>query len=313
MTASTAKAPHGEVWLIAGPTASGKSALALALAERTGGELINADSMQLYRDLRVLSARPSAEDEARAPHHLFGVADGAEAWSVGRWSRAVEPLLRAIAARGRPAIVVGGTGLYFRALTHGLAKVPDAPREGAEARFDGQGEAAFRTALRARDPEAEARIAPGDRQRLIRALAVAETGTPLSRLQGETRPTLFPGSWRGVVLEPPRAELYARCDLRLRAMAGSGALEEVRDLAARGLDAGLPVMKALGVREFAAVVRGETTLDSALEQAAMRTRNYAKRQSTWFRNQTPDWPRLVKPDVDALLAVAPSPEKRQIG
>lgn len=308
MTASTAEAPHGEVWLIAGPTASGKSALALALAERIGGELVNADSMQLYRDLRVLSARPPPEEEARAPHHLYGIADGSEAWSVGRWLRTAEPLLRGIAARCRPAVVVGGTGLYFRALTHGLAEVPAAPRGAAEQRFLAEGETTFRAVLRELDPIAEARIAAGDRQRLVRAMAVAETGVTLSDLQAaHARPVLPPGGWRGVVLEPPRVELYARCDARLASMVEAGALAEVKALLERELDPAAPVMKALGVREFAAALGGETTLEVAVAQAAMQTRRYAKRQSTWFRNQTPDWTRMAAPDVDALLALATRP------
>ena len=184
---------EASVWLIAGPTASGKSALALRLAEEIGGEIVNADSMQLYRDLRVLTARPSADEEARAPHHLYGVEDASEAWSVGRWLRAATDVLADIAARGRAAIVVGGTGLYFRALTKGLAAMPDIP---AEARMSGEtlwadgGEPALRVALATLDPDGAARIEAGDRQRLLRALSVVEaTGRPLSAWQADTSPS----------------------------------------------------------------------------------------------------------------------------
>jgi tRNA dimethylallyltransferase len=290
------------VWLIGGPTASGKSALALRLAEAVGGEIVNADSMQLYRDLRVLTARPSPEEEARAPHHLYGVADASEAWSVGRWLRAAAPLLGAIAARGRTAVVVGGTGLYFRALTKGLADIPAVPkdvRQAVQASYDRLGEAAFRDVLRAHDPAAEAAIAPGDRQRLTRALEVAEaTGTPLTEWQAGTSPVLASQMWRGVVVDPPRAELYARCDARFEAMLSADALEEVRALLARDLNPELPAMKALGVRELARHLSGDLSLAEATALAQRETRRYAKRQATWFRHQTPDWPRLLSADPD---------------
>jgi tRNA dimethylallyltransferase len=284
------------IWLIAGPTASGKSALALRLAETTGGEIVNADALQLYADLRLLSARPSAEEEARAPHHLFGVADGADGWSVGRWLRAATQVLDGIAARGRPAIVVGGTGLYFKALTEGLADIPAIPalaRAEATALYDQAGEAAVRERLKAADPISEARIAPADRTRLIRALEVwLATGKPLTAWQTDTQPTLAPGTWRAVALEPDREALYARCDARLEAMVRDGALDEVARLTARRLSPNQPVMKAVGVRELAACLAGETPLEAAFALAQQETRRYAKRQLTWIRNQTPDWPRI---------------------
>lgn len=290
------------VWLIAGPTASGKSALALRLAERLGGEVVNADSMQLYADLRLLTARPSIEDEARAPHHLYGVADAAETWSVGRWLTAAREVLADIAARERPAIMVGGTGLYFRALTQGLAEIPPTPeavRTEARADYERMGEQAFRTRLGGLDPQAAARIAPGDRQRLLRAYEVAAaTGTPLHAWQASTAPTLTEGGWRAAAIAPPREALYARCDLRLETMLRLGALDEVKALMARRLDPQLPAMKALGVRELAAHLEGRTSLDEALTQAQQETRRYAKRQGTWFRNQTPDWPRLETLDPE---------------
>lgn len=285
------------IWLIAGPTASGKSALALRLAERDGGEIVNADALQLYADLRLLSARPTPEEQARAPHHLYGIADAADGWSTGRWLRAATETLAEIAARGRPAIVVGGTGLYFHALTRGLAEIPAVPAEVRRltaADYQALGEAEFRERLHGVDPAAAARIAPGDRQRLSRAWEVhAASGAALSDWQARTKPALAAGSWRGVVLEPPRARLYQRCDARLEAMVAQGGLEEAEALAARGLDPALPALKAVGLRELAAHIRGEATLAEALAAAQMATRRYAKRQLTWQRNQVPNWPRIT--------------------
>jgi tRNA dimethylallyltransferase len=284
------------ITLLAGPTASGKSRRALELAQRTGAVIINADSQQLYADLRLLSARPSVEEEALAEHRLYGVADAADAWSVGRWSRTVMPVLADLAAGKRPALLVGGTGLYFTALTMGLADIPDVPaevRDAAGADFDADGEAAFRRRLAGIDPAAEARIEAGDRQRLTRAWAVAQhTGRALSDWTADTRPLLAPESWTGLVIEPEREVLYANCDRRVAQMIEAGALDEVRALVARGLDPALPAMKAVGVREFAAHLAGETTLAAAVEATRQATRNYAKRQLTWFRNQTPGWARV---------------------
>jgi tRNA dimethylallyltransferase len=285
-----------KVLLIAGPTASGKSALALRVAERTGAEIVNADALQLYRDLRLISARPTPEEEARAPHHLFGVADAADGWSVGRWLKAAASALDEICGRQRPAIVVGGTGLYFKALTEGLAEIPPVPaavRQAVAARYDAMGEPAFREALAARDPVAEARIGPSDRQRLVRAYEVHEaSGRALSDWQADTVPALARGSWRAVALEPERDALYARCDARLQAMVVGGALQEAAALMARGLDPALPAMKAVGLRELASHAAGERSLADAIALAQQETRRYAKRQMTWLRNQTPDWPRL---------------------
>jgi len=278
------------ITLIAGPTASGKSALAMRLAEETGAEIVGADSMQIYAELPILTAAATAEERARVPHHLVGVADAAESWSVGRWQAAATQALADIAARGKPALVVGGTGLYFRALTHGLADIPPVTRASSEA-LD---EAGLRDALRALDPAAEARISPGDRQRLLRAHAVAvETGTSLSDWQAKTRPVLETGSWRALVVDVDRAPLYARCDARMAAMIEAGALDEVRALMDRNLDPALPALKAVGFRELSAHLRGEINLDEARIAAQQETRNYAKRQLTWFRNQTPDWERVA--------------------
>jgi tRNA dimethylallyltransferase len=200
------------ILLVAGPTASGKSALAVALAQRVGGEIVNADALQLYADLRVLSARPSGGEEAAIPHHLFGIADAADGWSVGRWTRAALPVITDITARGRTAIVVGGTGLYFSALTKGIADIPAVPQTAAS-ELAALGEDDLRARLAKVDPAAAARIAPGDLQRLGRALAVAQaTGKSLTDWQAQTQPLLVSGSWRGVVVQPPRDILYDRCE-----------------------------------------------------------------------------------------------------
>ncbi len=283
------------VRLIAGPTASGKSALALDLARRTGGVVVNADAVQLYRDLRVLSARPTPGEEAQADHLLYGVADASETWSAGRWLAAASEVLDALRRAGRTAVVVGGTGLYFKSLTEGLAEIPPIdPQVRSLARADLKrlGETAFRARLAERDPEAERRISPGDLQRLARAWEVA-TGTekPLSAWQARTRPLLAPETYAAVAVEISRAELYARCDLRMDAMAAEGALEEAAMLLARGLDPDLPAMKAVGLRELGRHISGELSLAAALDLAKRETRRYAKRQLTWLRGQTPDWPR----------------------
>ena len=287
---------HPHITLLAGPTASGKSALALDIARRTGAVIINADSQQLYADLRILSARPSEEDEMLADHRLYGVADAADAWSVGRWTRAVTPLLEQLRAEGRPVVIVGGTGLYFTALTRGIADIPDIPiraREKADEQIDFLGEAEFRRRLAEVDPKAETAIAPGDRQRLTRAWAVSETtGRALSDWQAETRPILAPGAYDRLVIEPDRDNLYANCDRRVTLMVEGGALDEVRALVARRLKPDLPAMKAVGVRDFAAHLAGKVSLKDAMDAVRQATRNYAKRQLTWFRNQTPDWDRV---------------------
>ena len=307
-------APLAQHVLIAGPTASGKSALALRLAESIGGEIVNADALQLYRDLRLLTARPSPAEEARVPHHLFGVVDAAEGWSVGRWLTAATQVLSDLESRGRRAVIVGGTGLYFSALTRGLANLPAVPQEVREASrraFDRLGEDAFRAELARRDPEAEDRIAAGDRQRLTRAFEVHEaTGRALTSWQATTAPVLAADRFRAVAIEPDRAGLYARCDARLIAMVEAGALEEVRELMARELDPALPAMKAVGVRELGRRLAGELSLPEAVALAQQETRRYAKRQLTWLRNQSPDWPRLAALEPEAqwrqLMAQTPA-------
>ncbi len=305
-----AEAPR--VWLIAGPTASGKSALALALARATGAEIVNADALQIYRDLQIISARPTPGEEAGATHHLYGVADASESWSVGRWLRAAAPLLEGIARRGRHAIVVGGTGLYFRALTDGLADIPEPIPEvplAAAQTFDQVGEPLFRGALAQIDPASEARIMPGDRQRLLRAYSVFwGTGRTLTEWQALTTPTLAPGSWTGIAVEPPRDQLYARIDARARTMLQEGALQEAMRLATRRLDPELPAMKAVGLQAFIAAAEGRIGSAQALERVSQDSRRYAKRQLTWLRNQTPEWARIEtldpKAQVAALFAIA---------
>ena len=279
---------------IAGPTAGGKSAAALALARRIGGEIVNADAMQVYRDLRILTARPSAADEAAAPHHLYGALDGAEACSAGRWARMAAGVIEEIAARGRTAIVTGGTGLYFKALEEGLSPIPETPpsvRAEAQARREKLGPAAFRAEALARDP-AMAHLPEGDAQRLLRVWEVFEaTGKPLSYFQSLPRQPLVAGPIRKALILPPRDALYARCEARAAAMMEAGAVEEVRALLARNLDPALPVMKALGVPEIGAFLSGRATREETLAALQQNTRRFAKRQMTWFRGQTPDWPR----------------------
>ena len=297
-------------WLIAGPTAAGKTALAIAAAQRLDGEIINADSMQIYEGLRLITARPSVEEEAQVPHHLFGVADPAERWSVGRWSEAALARIADVRARGRTPILVGGTGLYFNALTVGLAPVPEIGPEArqAAAKLEAAGGLdALREKAEALDPVAAARIQGADRQRLLRIVEVGlETGRPLSEFQADTRPLLPEGSWRGLVIEPDRDALYARIDQRFDRMLDQEALEEVRLFGERQLDPELPAMKALGVPPLLDYLNGITGYDAAVELAKRDSRRYAKRQLTWFRNQTASWPRIVSLEPEAALGALDS-------
>jgi len=296
------------VLCIMGPTASGKSALALAVADAIGGEIVNADSMQVYRDLRVLTARPTPEEEAQAPHHLYGHVDASERYSVGRWLKDARAAIAGIEARGRTAIVVGGTGLYFMALTEGLAAAPptsEAARARLIARLEVEGALALHAALAARDPEAASRIGVNDAPRIIRALSVVEeTGRTLGSFL--TPPPA--AAWAGAALTPERAQLYARIDARFEAMAAGGAVEEARALAERGLDVMLPAMKAHGMPWLAAHLRGEMRLAEAIALAQRDTRRYAKRQFTWIANQLgTGWHRLAaetpRARLDAVLAL----------
>jgi len=278
------------VIVVAGPTASGKSALALALARRLGGVVINADALQVDRDLRILTARPSPEEEEQAPHRLYGVLDAADTCSAGRWcALATDEIARARAAGLRP-IVVGGTGLYIEALVHGLANIPPIPadlRASVRAKLDAEGPAALHAALAARDPAGAAALRPGDKQRLARAWEVLEaTGRPLAEWWAEAR-TGVKERFDIVTLEPPREALYAACDARLTAMITAGALDEVRALLARGLSDDAPALKAVGVAELARHLAGETGLAPAIADAQQATRRLAKRQLTWFRHRAP--------------------------
>jgi tRNA dimethylallyltransferase len=284
----------GKLVVIGGPTASGKSGLAIAVAEAFGGTVINADSMQVYRDLRILTARPTPVDEARVPHRLYGVLDGAELCSAARWRAMALAEIEAAAAAGRLPVVVGGTGLYLRALTEGLAEIPPVPdeiRAASRALHAEIGGAAFRERLAALDPAGAARLPPGDTQRLIRAYEVAAaTGRPLGAWLDAARREAqrLDAEIATIVLQPPRGPLHEACDARFAAMIEhGGALDEVRALVARGLDPALPVMKAVGVRELAACLAGALPLAEAVARAQRETRRYAKRQTTWFRHQAP--------------------------
>jgi tRNA dimethylallyltransferase len=280
--------------LIAGPTASGKSALALELAERLGGTIVNADSMQVYRDLALITARPTPEEEARVPHRLYGHVDAAENYSVGRWCREVGEVLRELAAAKRRPILVGGTGLYFKALTVGLAAVPPIPadiRERVRRRLQSEGVRALYAELIERDPHTANRLMPNDRSRIARALEVVlATGRSLSDWHREGQPPLVDADKAvKLFITCERAELVRRIETRFAAMLEAGALEEVRRLAARHLDPSLPAMKAHGVPWLIRHLAGEITLDEAAAGSVMDTRRYAKRQLTWFRNQMPGW------------------------
>jgi tRNA dimethylallyltransferase len=297
--------------LIAGPTASGKSALALMLAEALGGTIINADAMQVYRDLRILTARPLPAEEARVPHLLYGHVDAAENYSVGRWCVDASAALAAVERAGRLPILTGGTGLYFKALTRGLAAVPAIPaqtRSAVRARLEREGIAALYAELSERDGVTARRLMPGDRTRITRALEVIlATGRSLADWQREgMTPALDPQLAVKVFLDVDRAELYRRIDARFDAMLAAGALEEVRALASRRLDAALPAMKAHGVPWLIRHLNGEIDLAVAAEAAKRDIRRYSKRQATWFRHQLPDWT-WIAPDT------APREIRRALG
>jgi len=277
------------VLVIAGPTASGKTALALQLAEAFDGTVINADSRQIYRDLRILTARPDATAEERAPHRLYGFLDAAERGSVAIWRPLALDEIAVAARAGRLPILVGGTGLYIRALEQGLAPVPEIPEEIRDETMDLHrclGGVAFRERLAELDPAGAQRLFPGDRQRLLRAYEVVRaTGIPLAAWQRRLHPS-SPYRFTTILLMPPRETLYAACDVRLVRMIEADALGEAAALGCRGLDPDLPAMKAVGLRELLGYLRGEMPLEAAIVAAQRATRQYAKRQTTWFRHQT---------------------------
>ncbi len=293
--------------LIAGPTASGKSAVAMAIAREFDGVVINADSMQVYRDLRILSARPSEDEEAAVPHRLYGFVDGAEAFSTGRWAEAAANTIRDVWAGGQLPIVIGGTGLYFRAFESGLAPVPEIPqsiRQALRERAASEGADALHSELQRKDPAMAERLEPGDRQRVLRALEVFEaTGRSLLDWQGMHKTTGFLEGVRTarVLLEVERAELYRRCEARFDIMMSTGALEEVQTLLDRDLDPDLPVMKAVGVPQLAAYLRNEADLDDAASASKTATRQYAKRQLTWFRSNMISWNAVSAHDSESSL------------
>jgi tRNA dimethylallyltransferase len=280
--------------LIAGPTASGKSALALAVAERVRGVIINADSMQVYRELRVLTARPGPEEEASVPHLLYGHVPAGEPYSVARWLEDVRGALAAARDMGRRPIIVGGTGLYFKGLTEGLAPVPEIPpavrvywREAAQTLPAQE----LHKLLRERDPAMAARLAPADRQRVTRALEVIDaTGRSLAEWHLATgTPLVAKDGFVGLVMDRPRDELQTRADQRFDRMMSDGAVEEVRALMALGLEPDLPAMRALGVPDLAAMLRGEIGREAAVSGAKLETRKYIKRQQTWLKRHMIAW------------------------
>ena len=282
------------VVIIAGPTASGKSALALDLADEFAGTVINADSMQVYRELDILTARPGADDKARAPHRLFGVMAAAEACSVGRWLGLASAEIEAAWGEGRLPLMTGGTGMYLKALTEGLAAVPEIPddiNDEVRALYEELGGEAFRDELAKLDADAAHRLPAGDSQRLTRAMAVVKaTGMTLAQWQSrQDQGPAIEARFMTLALLPGREVLYAATDARFDRMLAGGALDEVRSLldggGDGGLDPALPAMKALGVPELARHLAGETGLEDAAAQAKQATRNFAKRQLTWLRNQ----------------------------
>jgi tRNA dimethylallyltransferase len=295
--------------LLAGPTTSGKSALALALAEALGGLIINADSMQVYRDLALITARPTPTDEARAPHLLYGHVDAGEDYSVGGWLLDARAALAEAERRKLLPIFVGGTGLYFKALARGLAAVPPIRsdvRASVRARLKTEGATALHAELARHDPASAARLMPGDRARVTRALEVVlATGRSLSDWHREAMPAPVDAARAvKVFLSVNRAELYRRIDVRFDSMLAAGAIEEVKALAARNLDPALPAMKAHGVPWLIGHLRGEISLDEAAEGGKRDTRRYTKRQATWFRHQLPDWTWAEPERAEALIRSA---------
>jgi tRNA dimethylallyltransferase len=284
MTAVTLK----RALLIAGPTASGKSALAMTLAGDRGGVIINADALQVYRDLRILSARPTPEDEARVPHRLYGHVASEQPYSVAAWAAEARREIEAAWGRGLLPIVTGGTGLYFRALEQGLAPVPAIPEAVRTHWRSFAGD--LHAELARRDPEMAARLQPADRQRIARALEVIDaTGRSLLDWQrdGQQGATLEGTEVERIFLDIPRADLHARADARFDAMIAAGALDEARAL--MHLDPELPVMKAIGLPDLITHLKGEVTLEEAITRAKAATRQYIKRQSTWWRGQMKHW------------------------
>ena len=280
--------------LIAGPTASGKSALAAHIAREHDGIVVNADSMQVYKELRLLTARPDEAEEAVVPHRLYGFRAATEPYSVAAWLADLEPLVAEARAGGPPLVITGGTGLYFKALLDGLSPVPDIPEEVRRfwrAEAAEKGSAALHVVLKVRDPAMAERLSPSDPQRIVRALEVLDaSGRSLREWQAKAgTPLIAEHEADRIHVCPSRETLYARCDMRLDRMVEEGALGEVRGLQVRGLDPSLPVMRALGVRSFLAYLNGVLEWEAALADAKTETRRYAKRQLTWARRNMMSW------------------------
>ena len=298
---------HGRAILIAGPTASGKSRLALRLARELGGAVINADSMQVYRELRILTARPTPEEEARAPHALYGFVSGAEAYSAGRYAADAARVINEVRRDGRVPVIVGGTGLYFQALLEGLSPVPPidpAVRARWRAEAETRPASELHAILAARDAEMAARLLPTDRQRIVRALEVLEsTGRSLADWQRESgAPVLGEADAVRLLVLPDRAAHALTIEARFDAMLAAGALEEVAALVRLGFSAELPIMRALGVAALAAYMAGSTSLEDAAEAAKTGTRQYAKRQATWFRRKMISWKHVETQQIEQLRA-----------
>ncbi|WP_038358772.1 tRNA (adenosine(37)-N6)-dimethylallyltransferase MiaA [Bosea sp. UNC402CLCol] len=294
--------------LIAGPTASGKSALAIEIARRLDGVVVNADSMQVYADLRILSARPSEAEEALAPHRLYGHVDGAVNYSAMRYAADVAALLPQLWEQGKLPILVGGTGLYFKAVTEGFSAmppVPEAVRSAFRARAEGAATEALHAELAALDPLMADRLRPSDRLRIMRAIEVhLATGRSLASFQGERAPGPLDGmALLRLFVSPSREDVRARIDRRFEAMMATGALEEVARLRERGLDPLLPIMRAHGVPGLIAHLDGEISLEEAIARGQADTRAYSKRQVTWFRHQMAGW-QAVAPEAALETALA---------
>ena len=289
-----------EITIILGPTASGKTALAIAIAKKFDAEIVNMDSMQVYKDLPILSAAPTKAEQEGVPHHLFGHVDAAHSYSTGEYILEAKRTIDDIIARGKKAILVGGTGLYAHSLTEGMVETPPVPAEiRAKTRklveSDRKGQY---NRLKKHDPEIAWRIEPNDAVRIARALEVYEaTGKPLSEWhKDEQPPILNKNQWQGFGLMPPRELIYDKIEKRFRGMVTNGGLQEVEALWKRGLADDLPAMKALGIPNLIEYFEGEVPLDEAISRAITQTRQYAKRQLTWLRNRAADWKKYESAD-----------------
>ena len=295
---------------IAGPTASGKSAWALKIAKSVGGEIINADALQVYADLQILSARPTEEEMEGIPHHLFGHISGHVRYSTGQWLREVQPIILDCLARDVVPILTGGTGLYFKALLDGIAEVPLVSKKtmlDAQAFLDESGIAELRAKAEAVDPVATSRVLGHDPQRLLRIVTVhSETGKPLSAWQADTHPIIPKQYCRCAVLLPERQALYDRINRRFGSMVENGGLAEAKAVFEAGFDPSLPMMKAIGLKQFFPFLRGEMELSESVELAKRDTRRFAKRQFTWFKSQAADWVKVInnarKSDFEAKIS-----------